>query len=836
MNKYPSLLLSIFIFSSGLLKAQKFSFNDHWQFIGLEYASKEKVDSTRKLGNKWSDQFLTEEVNISKSGDDLSQKKLAELLSPIAHLPWQQVQLPHIAFPEPLIIVKPREGIAWYKKTFTIPKSKRSKHISIYFEAAMQVADIWLNGTHIKRNTGGYLPFELNITHLLQYDKDNTLYVRLENKANPLIPPGKPVQKLDFLYYSGIYRNVWLHIRNPLHISTANNTDFDEAGGIFISYPEVSNQQAKISVETNVVNQSNNSAQFQVKQVLLSPQGKSISTVTSRIASIAAGARYTNHQTLAVNKPALWHPDHPYLYKLKTYIIQNGKITDQQVTQMGIRQFEISKEKGLLINGVPTRITGTNRHQNYPYAGNAISANANYRDAWLIKNAGMNCIRSGHYPPDPSFLNAADKLGLLIVNTIPGWQFYNKDSSFQNHVFSDIKQMIRRDRNHPSILLWEVSLNEAYPPVDFRCQQDSVAKAEWGNRGNFFTSGDSYFKKACWDVPYDDWNGNPGARNNTTYPDNAFLIREFGDYEFGGSSSTTRQLRGNGADALLQQAWNLQWSHNKNRKSYPRAIGDLNWAFFDGVAGLMVGIEGWGVADLFRIPKFSYFFYQSQRDPLKKHSSNIDSGPMISIAHYWQQANKWNNVVVYSNCEEVALFINDKWVATQKPDSGLDTDYGTNLEAGGKPFDAGNANYLLHPPFTFKDIPFEAGTVKALGMINGKIVCTAMAETTETAHRIELQVAENGRPLIKRTDDLVFVYAKLLDAKGRMLVQSDAAVSLTVKGNAQIVGPQTVKAEAGIASFLIRSNQTTKKIQLKASSAQIKDGHLKYLLKSKSSD
>ncbi|MEZ5028901.1 MAG: hypothetical protein R2765_08975 [Ferruginibacter sp.] len=115
-------------------------------------------------------------------------------------------------------------------------------------------------------------------------------------------------------------------------------------------------------------------------------------------------------------------------------------------------------------------------------------------------------------------------------------------------------------------------------------------------------------KKACYDVPYDDWNDDPGARNNTTYPNNAFLIREYGDYEFGGGNSTTRQLRANGQDALLQQAWNLQWEHNKNRKSYPRAIGDLNWAFFDGLAGLMVGIEGWGVADIFRFQNFLIIF------------------------------------------------------------------------------------------------------------------------------------------------------------------------------------------------------------------------------------
>lgn len=825
MNHLFFILLIIINFSSTCLYAQKISFNNHWQFIGIEFATKEKIDSTRKLGNKWNDQFLTEEVNISDSGNKIN-KNIRELLQPLQHLHWKKVQLPHIAFPEPLVIVKPREGIAWYKKSFHISKSNRHKNISIYFEGAMQVADIWLNGKFIKRNTGGYLPFELDITKLVHFDKVNTIYVRLDNRANPLVPPGKPVQKLDFIYYSGIYRNTWLIIKNPLHISSPIGTETKDGGGIFVSYPQVNTHFANISIQTKIVNHFNNRQSFQLKQILLDKNGINVSTVISGVNTIEAGMQFTANQEMNVKNPALWHPNHPNLYTLQTFVVQKEKIVDSMLTQIGIRSFEISKEKGLLINGIPTRITGTNRHQNYPYIGNAISENANYRDAWLIKNAGMNCVRTGHYPPDPSFLKAADELGLLIVNTIPGWQFYNKDSSFQNHVFSDIRQTIRRDRNHASILLWEVSLNEAYPPAEFRCQQVTVAKEEWGNRKNFYTSGDSYFKKACYDVPYDDWNDDPGARNNTTYPNNAFLIREYGDYEFGGGNSTTRQLRANGQDALLQQAWNLQWEHNKNRKSYPRAIGDLNWAFFDGLAGLMVGIEGWGVADIFRIPKFSYYFFQSQRDILINKSSLVPTGPMISIAHYWQQPNKWNNVVVYSNCDEVALYVNDKLIGKQKPDSGPETGYGNNLETGGNPFDAGNANHLNHPPFTFNAIKFIPGTLKAVGYAGEKIVCTDSITTPGNAEKIEIQIAENGKALQANTDDLVFVYASIMDAKNRLVNNASLPITLKIDGDASIVSPATVNAEAGIASFLLKTNKKTSKLILTANTPHLKTGEL----------
>ena len=245
---------------------------------------------------------------------------------------------------------------------------------------------------------------------------------------------------------------------------------------------------------------------------------------------------------------------------------------DEKVTRIGIRSFNITKNEGLLINGAPYHLRGTNRHQNYPYIGNALSDEANYRDAWLIKAAGMDAVRTGHHPMDPAFMDAADELGILIINCIPGWQYMNMNPSFTDHVMQDIRQTIRRDRNHASVLLWEVSLNETYPPAEFRCRQVAVARSEWRGTKNFFTSGDSYFTKACYDVPYDEYNGDSGDRNHTTYSDNAFLIREYGDYEFGGGSSTTRQLRSAGEKGMLHQAWNFQWSHNKNQKYIPRPL------------------------------------------------------------------------------------------------------------------------------------------------------------------------------------------------------------------------------------------------------------------------
>ena len=805
-------ILSICCF--GTLSAQSVLFNDGWKFAGFEFVSKEKVDSSRRLGSNWNDQFLTEQTNTADNAAFRQQPDFIKEQAFLKDREWQTVRLPHIAFPEPLVIVKPREGIAYYKKEFTIKPSLRGKRISIEFEGAMQVTDVWVNGQYAARFTGGYLPLEIDLTDMVHYGAPNSILVKVNNKANPLVPPGKPVEKLDFIYYSGIYRDVWLHIKDPLHITNSTTANKVAGGGIFISYPLVSKEKAIIDIQTDIRNLYKYSKRFTIEQVLLDKQSRKVAVTKSSTYQLNASEEKHYTQQLQIIKPALWNPDHPNLYTLKTQVSADGKIVDEKRTRIGIRSFKITAEKGLLINGEPFTLTGTNRHQNYPYIGNAISDNASYRDAWLIKAAGMNAVRASHYPPDPSFLDAADELGILIIDCIPGWQYLNMNPEFVNHSMQDIREMIRRDRNHASVLLWEVSLNEVYPPAAFRCRQAEVARSEWGDRPNFYTSGDSYFTKACWDVPYDDWNGDPGNRNNTTYPDNAFLIREYGDYEFGGGNSTTRQLRGAGEQKLLQQAWNLQWEHNKNRKYVPRAIGDLTWAFYDGLAGAVVGIEGWGVADLFRIPKYSYYFFKSQQPVRINSQLPFASGPMVHIASNWNAKSNPSKLIVYSNCDEVELLINGKRIAQQRPDNGPETGYGDI-------FNGGNVNRLAHPPFTFLLKGFEPGTVSAVGWINGKPVVRDSVVTPGQFEHIKLELGTNGKPW-QTGGDIIFVYAKLLDHKGA-LTEANSPVHIQINGNATLMSPATVDAEAGIASFLIRSGNTKGSVDISATSEQIKN-------------
>ncbi|MDE1193353.1 MAG: glycoside hydrolase family 2 TIM barrel-domain containing protein [Arachidicoccus sp.] len=801
------ILLSIY---QHVFSQQKINFDYNWRFTSIEFT---RDNVQKKAGKNWNDQFSTEKVSVIDSSLS-AQLPLDNTLEPVKNHEWSDVTLPHVAFPEPLIVNQPREGIAYYKKDFNIPDSLNGKIITLEFEGAMQIAWVWINGSFIKRHLGGYLPFVIDLTHIIKYGRKNTIVVRLDNRSNLQVPPGKPVNHLDFLYYSGLYRDVWLTIQNPLHITNANQIDRAAGGGIFVTYPSVSENKAVVDIKTNVINEFHKGIEFVLKQELYDMEGKLAAITTNENLSIEKGNDKQYHQQLMVTYPALWSPDSPNLYKLYSKVIIGKKVIDEKITKIGIRSIHIDVRHGLLINNKPVRLEGTNRHQSYPWIGNALSDNANYRDAIMIKNAGMNCVRLAHYPQDPSFYDACDSLGILLIDCVPGWQFFNQSATFINNNFSDIRQMIRRDRNHPSILLWETSLNETYPAASFRCKQVEVAKSEWPSGNNFYTSGDSYFTKACYDVPYDDWADNIEARNNTTYPDNPYLIREYGDYEFGGDLSTSRQLRGNGEDGLLQQAWNLQWEHNRNRQMYPRCIGDLNWAFFDGVSGNLSGIKSWGIADIMRIPKFAYYFFQSQKK---------NAAPMCYIANYWDGKDTSGKVIVYSNCDEIKLLLNGKDIAHQYSDQGPDTPYKTALDKGGHPFDDGNARGLSSPPFTFSNTNYVPGELKAVAYRDGREVTSYVVHTPGKAAKICLEQATQGIPLQANSSDVIFVYAKIVDSAGNLVVNDSSMVHFYINGPAKLISPNLTKAEAGIATVLLQGATKPGLIKLTAESNGLRE-------------
>ena len=706
---------------------------------------------------------------------------------------WENINLPHTAKVEPLVLIEPWVGVSWYKKDFLTKEEWKTQKVSIEFEAVMQQADVWLNGKHLFTHYGGYLPFNVDITKELDYSKINRIVVRTDNADNAEVPPGKPIKELDFCYYSGIYRNVSLVITNSLHITDAVGYNKVASGGIHVWFPFVSKDSATVRFTTHILNESDSRKNFSLVYKLYDKSGKLILTGISGKQDLNSKNDTTILQSLHIKKPELWHPNHPTLYSLQVSVREGESVIDEYSTKIGIRKFAIDHEQ-YLINDEPLLLIGTNRHQEYPYIGNALSDNAQYRDAVKIKQAGYNIVRLSHYPQSPAFMNACDELGILAIAAIPGWQFVGNET-FMQHSYQDARELIRRDRNHASIALWELSLNETPMSDNFMQQMVTIAKEESPN-SKLITCG--WINKF-----YDVW---IPARQHAKAPDywkkyngeTALFTGEYGDWEYfaqdaglnqagyaglKGDERTSRQLRGAGEKRLLQQASNFQEAHNDNLKS-PH-LGDASWLMFDYNRGYSPDIESSGIMDIFRLPKFSYYFYKAQVSPLDSGIFKIE--PFVKIASYWNNSSDFKNLKVYSNCNEVALYLNNTLIERKS---------GTKNAISG---------YLNFPPVVFNLNDFKSGQLKAVGYIKNKTVAQDIVNTAGQPDRIILSYDKSLKFLKADGADVVFVYATLTDKNGNTVVDSDRSIQFEVTGGGQIIGQNPVKSEAGIATILLQA-------------------------------
>ncbi len=728
---------------------------------------------------------------------------------------WESVVLPHTPRIEEARVRFPFQGVCWYRKTFTADPAWQGKSVVLEFGAAMQSADVWLNGQHLTRHLGGYQKFQLNLTHLLKFDAPNTVAVRLDNRDTEEFPPGKPTTDLDFIYPGGLYRGASLLVTDPVHISDPVAANIEAGGGIFITTDNISPAQATVHVKTHVVNETDAFApNCRVMTAILAADGTTVAQSTSLPVMIAAGGGHHFLQDFVVKAPQLWHPDHPNLYTIRTTVMRDTQPADQLKTRFGIRHIELGKR--FRINGQELHLIGSNRHQEYPYLEYALSPSIARRDAFKIKEAGLNFIRLSHYPQDPAFLDACDELGIMVQAPIPGWQMFRSNDSFVTQSNQDVRELIRRDRNHPCIVFWEPNLNESSgQPESFMRANYEIAHAEYPG-DQCFTFGDGYPKKHGWD-----W-------------DVQGFAREYGDFNFGGNESTTRQTRSKGEKAMLQQTWNFLWSLNALNKAFddPNStfLGAATWCMFDYNRGYDKNPCWAGMMDIYRLPKFTTNFFQSQRDPRLK-LAGVDSGPTITIANFWTPRKDPGKVVVFSNCQEVELQLNGRTIRRQKPDSGPDSDYspkvGVNFETngqggynstGGNPFDGGNANHLAHPPFTFANILWQAGELKAIGYLDGKPVAQTSVRTPEAPAALKLEFDTEHNDLVADGADAVFVRAIVVDRNGTVVPDAIPEIKLTAEGAGHLVGKNPLNAEAGIASALLQAGLEAGTITVRAES------------------
>lgn len=724
---------------------------------------------------------LNKQWSFAKSDIDLPLNKLDTL-------DWADVALPHTPKIEPLVVNNQWKGVAFYRRTVDKKESWENKTILLKFEGAMRVADVWLNGIHLYRNYGGFLPFTVDITNHLTKRANNTLLVKLNNHDLPTTGP-KPLHLLDFTTYGGLYRGVSLVVQPPIHITDEIHVDTKNSGGITINYPSVTADKAIVSVDTHISNKHSEFTPFTLKQSLFLGDMEIVSK--ELVGELQAGQNKQFNLNLEVEKPELWSPNAPNLYELVTQISVNQIQMDVKKTTLGIRNFSFDQNNNLLINNEKTFLRGINRHQEYPHIGYALSDAAQFRDALKIKSAGFDYVRVAHYPMSPAFMSATDQLGLVVLNAIPGWQYYSHSPQFKEYIIEACRKMIRRDRNHPSVLAWECSLNETDMPPNTIKELHNTVKEEMPTAYS-----------AGWTAGYDIYlQARQHRLQHYTPPQVPYIVSEYGDWEYFAQNAglaqdswadllpnerSSRQLLSSGEKRLLQKALNVQEAHNDNF-NIP-AFADGYWVMFDYNRGYADDLEASGIMSIHRLPKFSYYFFQSQR-PANVTNNYADVGPMVYIASNWNDASS-SRVTVFSNAQQVELFLNGRSLGRKDGSENALT------------------NNLTSKPFIFETKEFEPGTLKAIAYIEDKLVATHQVDTAGEGVSLTINVDTSRVPLQLDQQDTVFVYANLLDKLNNQSKHSGTEVIFETSGDISLVGLSKTTTQNGIAAVLLRVGES----------------------------
>ena len=715
---------------------------------------------------------------------------------------WVEVDLPHTPF-----AADPDGRGHWcgeceYKRTVRLPQAAPGSSHVLHVGAAMHTARVFVDGREVAVHEGGYLPFEV-VLPVAPGAGHCTLLLRLDNRDAPDIPPGKPLEELDFCWYGGLYREVELRVYPPVHITDPVGAGEVGGGGVFVRTLAAAAETARLAVQTHVRNTGPAEAGIEFRTEVLDGDTVVARAVASLAVPAHGGAQAVSE--IEVPRPRLWFPDSPHLHHVRVTLHgADGVVLDRRVERFGIRRIAFSRRDGFVINGRRLRLRGTNRHQEYPWSGYAVPRAAQHRDARRIKEAGFDYVRLSHYPQSPHFLEACDELGIVVMNAIAGWQFVG-GAKFQDLCVRDARELIRRDRNHPCVALWELSLNETAMDEAFMARLHAAGHEEypgdqmftcgWIDRFDVFIHARQHGRIHTWE------NG-----------DKALVVSEYGDWEFFATNegfdqktgagvlapwSNSRHFRGEGERALLQQAWNQMLALNDTLAS--PAVLDGQWAVFDYARGYDPVRAAVGVMDVYRLPKFSYWLYRSQRGP-REGGVAWNGGPVVFIASHWTPASSLR-VHVFGNCEEVELRLNGVSKGRRRPDHTWMT------------------QHLPHAPFVFELERFAPGALEAIGSIDRQAVAVHAVHTPGEACGLELSLDDLGVEARPDEPDLLLAHARLVDARGTLCVEDVREVSFSLAGAASFLGPTIVAAEAGIASIAVRVPAGSRGLVLRAEAA-----------------
>lgn len=746
----------------------------------------------------------------------------------------EKVRLPHNVGTQPLHYADPGQyaRICGYRRKILIPKEAEGKHLFLTFDGAAHIAQVYVNGTKAGEHRCGYTAFRVEITDLVEYGSENLLCVRLDTTENPAVPPFGFV--IDYLTYGGLYREVWYEERGASYIDD-----------IFITTPKFRRVRAAFEVKGNY--DGIRFTVFDDKGALLADVSQYKGTCPEEDAEDGSEMLVGEKIEFSVPGAQLWDLDQPNVYTIVAELIVGDTVVDTVTDTFGFRHMKW-KSDGFYLNGRKVFLRGLNRHQSYPYLGYAAPKSLQYEDARILKEElSCNAVRTSHYPQSQHFIDACDRLGILVFTEIPGWQHIG-DEAWKDQAAENVRDMVLQYRNHPSIFLWGVRINESQDDDAFYERTNAIARALDPTRS---TSGVRFIEKShlLEDVyAYNDFSHDgitPGCRRKSKVtPDmkKPLMISECNGHMFPTKSFDTWSKR---QEHALRHATVLHAAMEDGEHA-----GCFQWCMFDYQTHKDFGsgdrICYHGVLDMFRNPKLAASVYASQGP-----APVLEIGSPMDIGDY--PAGRNEEIYAFTNAEEVRLYKNDAYVTTFYPDEDetgmhlpilIDDTIGELLESQ-EGFDPVKANLLrecllaagiygmtnlpaaekakmgycmLRYGMSFKDgydlygkyvgnWGGEATVWRFDAVTDGKVICS-VSKSPGTDLHMECRISSTEL-IAGEVYDMAAVRVRILDENNNLASYAQVPVSAKVTGDAELVGNATMTAEGGMCGFYIRTKEKT---------------------------
>ncbi len=714
---------------------------------------------------------------------------------------FERVVIPHanIRAPWHSFDDKDYEFISTYRRRFRLPRAAAGKRVFVDFEGAMTASTVWINGVSLGEYKGGFTPFSFELTPHLREDAENVLVVQLDSTERADIPPFG--YEIDYMTFGGIYREVALRIVPATYIDNIFAYPKDVLSGnpsldvdCFIAGATGADNGLSIEVELRDGDRVVGKATAPLGAAAPGDSSGTLDPVTpapvyASTETMNDPARHTVSITGLANVQ-LWDLEQRQLYTVHVRLVRSGRAIDEDTRRIGFRDATFT-DHGFSLNGNIIKLRGLDRHETFPFVGQAMPARVQRQDAKILREQlHCNIVRTSHYPQSRHFLDCCDEIGLLVLEEIPGWQHIG-DEGWKDAAVDNVGRMIRRDWNHPAIILWGVRINESRDDHDFYTRTNALAHALDGTRqtGGIRNFAASEFLEDVFTI------------NDFGFPLRAPNHPRYLNTEFVGHTFPTKTTD----DDERQREHTLRHARIHNQlASDPQYAGGIGWCAFDYNTHANFGsgdrICYHGVADIFREPKPAGGFYKSQCDPAEEI--------VLEPAFHWARGDEsvgFSKAVICSNCDHLKIFTRAGSVETNPwmPLAELDADRAefANLE---------------YPPFVLDVSKFRAGwgDLRIDGYLAGKQVISKSLSGRGVDSKFLL--LPDDLKLMADGADTTRVVLRVTDEFGAVRTYANDPVVFTLEGPAELIGDNPFSLIGGTGAVWVRAKEIAGTVRLTA--------------------